>query len=151
VDGAIHRAAGKVLEEELEVIRRRQGGCETGKAVITRGGRLPARLVIHTVGPVWTGGKSGEDEKLAEAYRNSLRLALAHEIVHIAFPNISTGVYGFPKPLAAEIAVRQVRLFLESKHPYPTQITFCCFDEENYRIYHRLLADTDAWRGDALA
>ena len=100
VDGAIHRAGGPKILEECMVIREKQGGCKTGEAVITTGGNLPAKYLIHTVGPVWYGGKNNEDELLANAYKNSLRLATEYEIKSVAFPNISTGVYGFPKQRA---------------------------------------------------
>jgi len=138
VDGAIHRAGGPKILEECKVIREKQGGCETGEAVITTGGNLPAKYVIHTVGPVWHGGKNNEDELLANAYKNSLRLATEYEIKSIAFPNISTGVYGFPKQRAAEIAVNTVKDFLNLT-TLIKEIFFVCFDEENYEIYHSLL------------
>src|SRR5215471_13117619 len=129
VDGAIHRAAGPKILEECMVIREKQGGCKTGEAVITTGGNLPAKYVIHTVGPVWHGGRNNEDELLANAYKNSLRLATEYEIKSIAFPNISTGVYGFPKQRAAEIAVLTVKNFL-TLTTLIKEIFFVCFDEE---------------------
>jgi O-acetyl-ADP-ribose deacetylase (regulator of RNase III) len=116
VDGAIHRAGGPDILKECMAIRNRQGGCATGEAVITSGGRLKAKFVIHTVGPVWHGGNNQEDELLANAYTNSLKLAASYNVHSIAFPNISTGVYGFPKKRAAEIAVTQIRLFLDDEH-----------------------------------
>lgn len=134
VDGAIHRAAGPTLLEECKKI----GGCETGEAVITSAGNLPARFVIHTVGPVWHNGKTNEDEFLANAYRNSLKRAEENEVKTISFPNISTGVYGFPKERAARIATSIV------KHHQPhsiKKVLFVCFDEENFRIYKRLLTN----------
>jgi O-acetyl-ADP-ribose deacetylase len=137
VDGAIHRAGGPKILEECRQIRNRQGGCPTGEAVMTGGGNLKARFVIHTVGPVWQGGLHGEDQLLANAYTNSLRLAMEKNLKTIAFPNISTGIYGFPKQRAGEIAVREVQLFT-SKNALK-EVTFCCFDDENYEIYKNLL------------
>jgi O-acetyl-ADP-ribose deacetylase (regulator of RNase III) len=134
VDGAIHRAAGKELLEEC----RHLNGCKTGDAKITKGYKLPAKFVIHTVGPVWYGGNSGETEKLASCYKRSLEIALAHEIKSIAFPNISTGVYGFPKQQAAEIAVNTVKQFLAEYHA-KLKIIFCVFDAENFEIYRELV------------
>ena len=138
VDGAIHRAGGPKILEECKIIREKQGGCKTGEAVITTGGNLPAKYVIHTVGPVWHGGKNNEDELLANAYKNSLRLATEYEIKSIAFPNISTGVYGFPKQRAAEIAVNAVKEFTKLT-TLIKEIFFVCFDDENYKIYQSLL------------
>src|SRR5687768_14656435 len=112
VDGAIHRAAGPALLEACQKIRAAQGGCDTGQAVITIAGKLPARYVIHTVGPVWQGGTKNEPELLAGCYRNSLELAAKNGLKTIAFPNISTGVYGYPKDKAAEIAIKTVTDFL---------------------------------------
>ena len=134
VDGAIHRAAGKELLAECRTL----GGCATGDAKITVGYNLPARFVIHTVGPVWNGGKSGEPEKLASCYRRSLELAVQNGIKTIAFPNISTGVYGYPKDEAATIAISTVKEFFQN-HSEIQQVIFCAFDEENYRIYKNLL------------
>jgi O-acetyl-ADP-ribose deacetylase len=116
VDGAIHRAGGKQILDECIVIRNKQGGCPTGEAVITTGGNLSARYVIHTVGPVWNGGNKNERELLANCYRNSLKLAIDDHIKTIAFPNISTGVYHFPKAEAAEIAVKTVNEFLQDNN-----------------------------------
>ena len=138
VDGAIHRAGGPKILEECKIIREKQGGCKTGEAVITTGGNLPTKYVIHTVGPVWHGGKNNEDELLANAYKNSLRLATEYEIKSIAFPNISTGVYGFPKQRAAEIAVNAVKEFTKLT-TLIKEIFFVCFDDENYKIYQSLL------------
>lgn len=138
VDGAIHRAGGRQILKECMVIRNRQGGCETGEAVITSGGMLKARYVIHTVGPIWHGGNSNEDKLLSNCYINSLKVAVENNIKSIAFPNISTGVYRFPKERAAEIAVNTVKEFLE-KNQSIEKVMFVCFDEENYRLYSKLI------------
>lgn len=138
VDGAIHRAGGPAILEECKKIRNRQGGCAVGEAVITTGGNLKAKFVIHTVGPVWNGGNHQEDQLLANAYRNSLRLAVDNDLTSIAFPNISTGIYGFPKGRAAEIATQEVKAFLDSAASIQVVI-FCCFDEENFKIYESIL------------
>ncbi|OGX82739.1 O-acetyl-ADP-ribose deacetylase [Hymenobacter coccineus] len=140
VDGAIHRAGGPQVLEECRQIRARQGGCKTGAAVITTGGRLPAGHVIHTVGPVWNGGHKGEPELLASCYRNSLHLATEHNLETLAFPGISTGIYGYPKPEAAAIAVREVRQWLGA-HAVPATVTFVVFDDENRRVYEQALAE----------
>ena len=137
VDGAIHRAGGRQILEECRQIVARQGGCKTGEAVITTGGLLPARFVIHTVGPVWHGGHQNEARLLASCYQNSLKIAVSKALTSIAFPNISTGVYGYPKKQAAEVAVGAVKSFLQA-HPEKT-VMFVCFDEENYTIYKDLL------------
>jgi O-acetyl-ADP-ribose deacetylase len=137
VDGAIHRAGGPAILEECRKIVARQGGCPTGEAIITTGGNLPAKYVIHTVGPVWNHGKNNEAEKLANCYRNSLLLAIEHNIKSIAFPNISTGIYGYPKDKAAEVAVKTVKEFLHNNQV--EQVYFVCFDEENYNLYNTLL------------
>ena len=133
VDGAIHRAGGPAILEECRKIVARQGGCKTGEAVITTAGNLPAKKVIHTVGPVWNGGKNKERGLLADCYRNSLQLAVEHACRSIAFPNISTGVYRFPKEEAAVIAVQTVREFLATTNAID-QVIFVCFDEESYRL-----------------
>jgi O-acetyl-ADP-ribose deacetylase len=138
VDGAIHRAGGPAILEECRQIVARQGGCKTGEAVITTAGNLPAQYVIHTVGPVWNGGHQGERDKLASCYKNSLTIAIQHNCATIAFPNISTGVYRFPKAEAAEIAVNTVLQFLE-KDTLFSKVLFVCFDEENYNLYRSLL------------
>jgi len=138
VDGAIHRAGGPAILEECRQIRARQGGCETGEAVITTGGQLPAKKVIHTVGPVWNGGHKGEPELLASCYRNSLQLAVDNGIKTIAFPNISTGIYHFPKPDAASIAINEVQRFLANDNSL-TEVFFVCFDDENYSLYKERL------------
>lgn len=139
VDGAIHRAGGKAILEACMQIRVRQGGCPTGESVITTAGNLPAKFVIHTVGPVWHGGKGKEEELLTNAYHNSLLLAKANACRTVAFPNISTGVYHFPKPLAAQIAVREVTTFLQQHNEYFDKVLFVCFDEENYQLYRNLI------------
>jgi O-acetyl-ADP-ribose deacetylase (regulator of RNase III) len=134
VDGAIHRAGGPEILAACQRIRSRQGGCPTGEAVITTAGKLPAKYVIHTVGPVWRGGAQDEPRMLANCYRNSLALAVAHGVETIAFPNISTGVYHFPKALAAEIALQTVTDFLVKDHRIK-KVIFVCFDRENYELY----------------
>lgn len=131
VDGAIHRAGGPEIVAECRKIVARQGGCKTGEAVITTGGKLPARFVIHTVGPVWNNGGNQEEHKLAECYRNSLKLAVEKGCKTIAFPNISTGIYGFPKRLAATTAVKAVREFLKQDKNIE-KVIFVCFDQENF-------------------
>jgi O-acetyl-ADP-ribose deacetylase (regulator of RNase III) len=141
VDGAIHRAAGPRLLEECLRIRERQDGCPPGEAVITSGGNLKVKFVIHAVGPVWNGGNDGEHGILASAYRNSLILAASNSVESIAFPNISTGIYGFPKVAAAEIAIREVKSFLKDDTIIQSVI-FCCFDEENHDIYDAMLNRT---------
>ena len=138
VDGAIHRAGGRAILAECREIIARQGRCETGQAVITSGGNLPARYVIHTVGPIWRGGYNSEQKLLENAYRNSLKLAVENGIETIAFPNISTGVYGFPKDKAAEIAVKIITDFL-TRTDQIQQVYFVCFDQENFDLYDRLL------------
>lgn len=138
VDGAIHRAGGPEILEQCLAIRNRQGGCPTGEAVITTGGKLKAKFIIHAVGPIWKEDGEKADELLACAYKNSLILASENEVKKIAFPNISTGVYGFPKQRAANIAVQEVNRFL-GNNTYLEEVIFCCFDEENHRIYSELL------------
>jgi O-acetyl-ADP-ribose deacetylase (regulator of RNase III) len=138
VDGAIHRAGGPAILEACRAIVARHGGCKVGEAVITTGGNLPAKYVIHTVGPVWNGGYNNEEEKLANCYTSSLRLAVDNSIQTIAFPNISTGIYHFPKAKAAEIAVNTVKVFLE-KNGIPENVIFVCFDDENVELYKHLL------------
>ncbi|WP_042283812.1 O-acetyl-ADP-ribose deacetylase [Citrobacter sedlakii] len=138
VDGAIHRAAGPELLEACMKVRQQQGDCPTGHAVITAAGRLPAKAVIHTVGPVWRGGEHNEAQLLHDAYFNSLNLALVNGYQSIAFPAISTGVYGYPRAAAAEIAVNTVSDFI-TRRASPEQIYFVCYDEETTRLYQRLL------------
>ena len=134
VDGAIHRAAGPGLLEEC----RRLGGCPTGEARITGGHRLQARWVIHTVGPVWRGGRSGEEELLAGCYRSCIELAAAHSIRSIAFPSISTGAYGFPMDRAAPLAIGAVRAAL-AENAGLELVRFVCYGREAYDLYRRLL------------
>lgn len=142
VDGAIHKAGGKSILEECVKIRERQGGCAVGEAVITSAGNLPASYIIHTVGPVWNGGNNKEFEKLRSCYENSLRLASEYEAKAIAFPNISTGIYRFPKRLAAETAIEAVINYLNTSSAGQGtigQIYFVCFDAENFDIYRSKL------------
>ena len=138
VDGAIHRRGGPAILEACIAIRNRQGGCKTGEAVITTAGNLPARYVIHTVGPVWSGGKYNEALLLSNCYLNSLTLAVEHNIKTIAFPNISTGIYHFPKEMAAEIALTTVSNF--EQIGFFERIVYVCYDEENYNIYKKLFS-----------
>lgn len=139
VDGAIHRAGGSAIFEDCRKIIARQGSCKTGEAVITTAGNLPAKFVIHTVGPVWNNGKNNEADKLANCYRNSLQLALENKIESIAFPNISTGIYGYPKKEAATIAIKTVSDLLQQIPSLP-KVYFVCFDEENYSFYKSIIA-----------
>jgi O-acetyl-ADP-ribose deacetylase (regulator of RNase III) len=136
VDGAIHRAAGPELLAECRTLH----GCPTGDAKITGGYRLPAKWVIHTVGPVWRGGRDFEDQLLANCYRQSLELARQNDVRSVAFPAISTGVYGFPLERATRIAVREVRAFLEG-NPAVEKVVFVCFDRRTYNCYTRVLAE----------
>jgi O-acetyl-ADP-ribose deacetylase (regulator of RNase III) len=136
VDGAIHSAAGPGLLEECEKLN----GCETGKAKITSGHNLRAKRIIHTVGPIWYGGYRDEPETLASCYQSSLALAKENKIRTLAFPGISTGVYGFPKDLAALIAVNETRRFL-SKNKYPEKVIFVTFGNDNYETYRKLLEE----------
>jgi len=138
VDGAIHRAGGKSILDECIAIRNRQGGCDTGEAVITTAGNLPSKYVIHTVGPVWNGDKEQKEKLLANCYSNTLKLAVENGIKTIAFPNISTGIYHFPKDKAAKIAVATVRDFL-NQNKTVSEIIFVCFDDKNYELYEVLL------------
>lgn len=139
VDGAIHRAAGPALLAACKQIRQQQGECVPGQAVITLAGDLPAKAVIHTVGPVWHDGEHNEPQLLQDAYRNSLQLAAANNYDSMAFPAISTGVYGYPKAAAAQIAINTVVDYLAANSA-PDKVWFVCFDEENTRLYQRLLA-----------
>lgn len=134
VDGAIHRAAGPQLLAECETLN----GCDTGEAKITKAYNLPCKYVIHTVGPVWGGGKRGEEELLRNSYQNSLELSRKHGLNSIAFPNVSTGVYHFPKSRAAEIVITTVKEYL-SKNDLPKEVILVCFDDENYQLYAEIL------------
>jgi len=136
VDGAIHRAAGPGLLEVCSLL----GGCATGEARITKGFKLQAKYVIHTVGPVWHEGKKEEESLLSSCYQKSLALAAEHCCKAVAIPNISTGVYHFPKELAAAIAIREVTAFL-SQNALPEKVIFVCFDKENFDIYQKLLEE----------
>ncbi len=132
VDGAIHRAGGKQILEECVAIRNKQGGCKVGEAVITNAGNLNAKKVIHTVGPNWNDGKSMEEEKLKNCYSNVLRLAEENNLSVIAIPNISTGIYRFPKKLASKIAISAVKGHQSTS---VSKVIFVCFDEENFQLY----------------
>ncbi len=134
VDGAIHRAAGPELLVECRTL----GGCNTGEARLSRGYRLPARYVIHTVGPVWHGGLRGEPELLASCYRRSLKLAAGNGVSTLAFPSISTGMYAYPIELAADIAVATVRACLP-EYPAIREVLFCCFSSDDLQVYERVL------------
>jgi O-acetyl-ADP-ribose deacetylase (regulator of RNase III) len=134
VDGAIHRAAGPELLEECRTL----GGCKTGEAKMTKGYRLRARYIIHTAGPVWSGGNSNEKNLLASCYQSCLTIANENRITSVAFPGISTGVYGFPKEEAAEIAVNETRKFLANNN-YPRKVIFVTFSDSDYEIYRKQL------------
>lgn len=134
VDGAIHRAAGPKLLEEC----RKLNGCKTGEAKITNGYNLPAKFVIHTVGPVWNGGEYNEDNLLESCYKNSLKLAVENKIQTIAFPAISTGIYGFPLERATQIAIKIVKEFISTK-PGITKVIFICFDTKTESVYKKYL------------
>jgi len=136
VDGAIHRAAGPELEFECRMLN----GCKVGEAKLTKGYRLPARTIIHTVGPVWQGGSKGEAELLASCYRRSLEIARGHDCRTVAFPAISTGIYRYPKDEAAEIAIGTASNFLQ-QNTLPETVVFCCFDEQTAELYRQAVAD----------
>lgn len=138
VDGAIHAAGGPGIMAECDIIRQKQGGCPPGEAVLTGGGNLPARCVIHTVGPIWHGGDKGEAATLERAYLSCLHLAEVCGAHSIAFPNISTGVYGFPKEAAARIALKVLQRGLQN-HPTLERVLLVCHDAENYSLYQSLM------------
>ncbi|RMF20388.1 MAG: O-acetyl-ADP-ribose deacetylase [Deltaproteobacteria bacterium] len=141
VDGAIHRAGGPEIMAECDRIRAEKGGCPTGTAVITTAGRLPARHVIHTAGPRWSGGDRGEPDQLASCYRSCLELAEQHGLRTIAFPSISTGVYGYPIEDAARVALATVRRYLDQHPDAFDLVRFVLFSESDLRTYQRVLAD----------
>jgi len=141
VDGAIHRAGGPAIGEECKQIVARQGRLPTGKAVITTGGNLAARYVIHTVGPVWQGGKKGEATLLASAYGESLRLAAAHKLTSVSFPSISTGAYGYPLAEAARVALKAVVSFLKEQATSIKEVVFVLFDSRTYEAYSSALEE----------
>jgi O-acetyl-ADP-ribose deacetylase (regulator of RNase III) len=140
VDGAIHRAGGSEILEECQLLRKRlyPSGIPTGQAVATTGGKLPAKIIIHTAGPVWHGGHQHEAEELAACYQNRLKIVASRNLTSVAFPGISTGIYGYPKPEAIAIAVREVKAFLE-RHKLPEVVVFVVFDEVSFRLYEREL------------
>lgn len=144
VDGAIHMAAGEELFEECRTL----GGCRVGDAKITRGYKLPAKFVIHTVGPVWSGGFSGEPQLLASCYRRPLEIAVKRRLTSIAFPSISTGVYRYPIQKAAKIAIRTVRAFVEETPKSLQRVIFCCYSEEDRQVYEEVLSQN---RGESVA
>ncbi|EJL92551.1 O-acetyl-ADP-ribose deacetylase [Pantoea sp. GM01] len=139
VDGAIHRAGGPAILAECQKIMNRQGGCKVGDAVITTAGDLPAKYVIHTVGPHWHDGQHDEKKLLKNAYQSCFKLVEEYDIQTVSFPNISTGIYRFPKILAAEIALGVIDQCLHD-NPNIEQVNLVCFDEENYDIYSKMLA-----------
>jgi O-acetyl-ADP-ribose deacetylase (regulator of RNase III) len=136
VDGAIHRAGGKAILDDCVAIRNRQGGCKVGEAVITTAGKLPAKNVIHTVGPRWNNNESNEPQKLENCYLNVLKIAEENQLSSLAIPNISTGIYRFPKDKAAQIAIKTIQAHQEN---YLQEVIFVCYDDENYQLYQGLL------------
>lgn len=141
VDGAIRRRGGEAVTKECDTIRSRQGGCPTGNAVITTGGNLPAQYIIHTVGPVWEGGEADEPELLASCYKESIALAVKNGLYSIAFPSISTGIYGYPTEKAAKIALQTVRELAENADRMPTLVRFVLFDDATFGCYTDALSD----------
>jgi O-acetyl-ADP-ribose deacetylase (regulator of RNase III) len=139
VDGAIHRAGGSKILEECKAIRAKQGGCPTGEAVITSGGNMKAKYVVHTVGPVWSGGNRNEEQLLRNAYYNSLNLAMEKGIKSVSFPSISTGVYRFPIDKASRIALNTVKEFLQ-KHNF-VEVRFVLFSERDLKVYEEALRE----------
>lgn len=142
VDGAIHRKGGAAILEDCQKIRAKQGSCAVGEAVITTAGLLPSNYVIHTVGPTWHGGHDHENELLKNAYLNSLKLAEKQQLQTMAFPNISTGIYHFPKEQAADIAIAEVVAFMQTTQ-HLEEVNFVCYDLENFKIYRQRLAVID--------
>ena len=139
VDGAIHRAGGAVIHEQCMMIIAKMGGeLPVGEAAITQAGNMLCKYVIHTVGPIWRGGNKGEDRFLTKAYRSSLQLAVDFGLKTLAFPNISTGIYGYPKAEAAVVAVNEVNRFL-SENDFIEKVIFCCFEDDNYELYKNLI------------
>lgn len=138
VDGAIHRAGGSAILEDCRKIIARQGGCKTGDAVITTAGNLPAKFVIHTVGPVWNGGNKDEDLKLTSCYQRSLTIAAEYKCKTIAFPNISTGIYGYPKDEAAAVSIKAISSFPITE-PVIEKVLIVCFDDENFALVKKEL------------
>ncbi len=138
VDGAIHRAGGSAILEDCRKIIARQGGCKTGDAVITTAGNLPAKFVIHTVGPVWNGGNKDEDLKLTSCYQRSLTIAAEYKCKTIAFPNISTGIYGYPKDKAAAVSIKAISSFPITE-PVIEKVLIVCFDDENFALVKKEL------------
>lgn len=139
VDGAIHKRGGPEILKACRAIRNKQGKCKTGEAVITTAGNLAANFVIHTVGPVWNEGGAENEKLLANCYKNALSLAISYDQKRIAFPNISTGIYRFPKKLAAQIAIETVENYEVQNRI--EEVIFVCFDAENYHIYNELLTN----------
>ncbi len=140
VDGAIHRAGGPAILEACKQIRAQQGGCPPGEAVITTAGEMLSTYVIHTVGPIWHGGEQGEPETLANCYKNSLAMACEHGCKTIAFPSVSTGVYGYPVEAAATVGVRATREFLKSNPDKLARVTWVLFDDQTFLAYKKALS-----------
>ncbi|MCY9694767.1 O-acetyl-ADP-ribose deacetylase [Paenibacillus alginolyticus] len=139
VDGAIHKAGGKAILEDCIKIRNQRGGCAVGEAVITTGGNMKCRIVIHTVGPVWNSGANNEEEKLRNCYKNTLTLAEYNQVTSVAIPSISTGIYKYPKELAAGIALNEISKYIVNTSTRINKIVFVSFDEVNYEIYKNKL------------